>query len=144
LDLRLVENGQPKQLNLTQDEKDALVAFLKTLTDETFLTSNLFSNPFVALPGDIDGNGVVNAADLAAWQSAMALGNSSGDADGDGDTDGADLLVWQQNLGRSWTDFASSARSAATVPEPSAILLLGLSGAFIAGLETRRRRSLSK
>lgn len=31
---------------LTADERDALVAFMKTLTDETFLTDPKFSNPF--------------------------------------------------------------------------------------------------
>lgn len=40
-------NPQPKRLNLSQQEKDALVAFMHTLTDETFLTTELFSDPFV-------------------------------------------------------------------------------------------------
>lgn len=39
-------NGQPRRLNLTQREKDALVAFLGTLTDNAFLTDPKFSNPF--------------------------------------------------------------------------------------------------
>jgi len=39
--------GEPRHLNLTTEEKQALVAFLKTLTDHQFLTSERFSNPFV-------------------------------------------------------------------------------------------------
>ena len=39
-------NGTPNRLNLTQAEKDALVAFMKTLTDETFLSAEKFSSPF--------------------------------------------------------------------------------------------------
>jgi len=47
LDGRLrVGNGQAKRLNLSQAEKDALVAFLKTLTDDAFLSNPKFSNPF--------------------------------------------------------------------------------------------------
>lgn len=38
--------GAPVQMNLTQEEKEALVAFLKTLTDEHFLTNPIFSDPF--------------------------------------------------------------------------------------------------
>lgn len=38
---------QPKRLNLTPQEKEALEAFLHTLTDEAFLTSELFADPFV-------------------------------------------------------------------------------------------------
>ena len=37
---------QPRRLNLTQQEKDALIAFLKTLTDHTFLNDQRFSDPF--------------------------------------------------------------------------------------------------
>lgn len=38
--------GSPVRLNLDQEEKEALVAFLQTLTDETFLTNPIFSDPF--------------------------------------------------------------------------------------------------
>ncbi|MCB2106177.1 MAG: c-type cytochrome [Rhodobacteraceae bacterium] len=39
-------NGQPRRLNLTQQEKDALVAFLNTLTDNVFINDPKFSDPF--------------------------------------------------------------------------------------------------
>lgn len=37
----------PRRLDLDQAEKDGLVAFLKTLTDESFTTSERFSDPFI-------------------------------------------------------------------------------------------------
>lgn len=40
------QQGNPVQLNMTQQEKDALLAFLETLTDPVLLTSPLFSSPF--------------------------------------------------------------------------------------------------
>ncbi len=47
LDGRLrVGNGQPKRLNLSQAEKDAVAAFLRTLTDDAFLANPKFGNPF--------------------------------------------------------------------------------------------------
>lgn len=39
-------NGLPRQLNLSPEDKIALVAFLKTLTDATIATDIKFSNPF--------------------------------------------------------------------------------------------------
>jgi cytochrome c peroxidase len=52
LDPRLrAADGTPKRLGLTSAERDALVAFLGTLTDSSFLASPRFSNPFV--PGSI-------------------------------------------------------------------------------------------
>jgi cytochrome c peroxidase len=39
-------DGSPKRLRLAAEEKAALVAFLKTLTDSTFLTSPRFADPF--------------------------------------------------------------------------------------------------
>jgi cytochrome c peroxidase len=47
LDRRLQNaNGTPRRLNLTQPQRDALVAFLNTLTDSTYITAAKFSNPF--------------------------------------------------------------------------------------------------
>lgn len=39
--------GQPLRMNLTQVEKDALVAFLHTMTDDQLVTQTKYSNPFV-------------------------------------------------------------------------------------------------
>ncbi len=39
-------NGQPLRLNLSQTQKQQLEAFLHTLTDNTLLTSEMFSDPF--------------------------------------------------------------------------------------------------
>lgn len=38
--------GKPLRLNLKPEEKKALVAFMKTLTDKTFVTDTKYSNPF--------------------------------------------------------------------------------------------------
>lgn len=50
LDQRLRQpNGQPRRLNLSQAEAEALVAFLETLTDQNFTTDIRFSDPFLNL-----------------------------------------------------------------------------------------------
>jgi cytochrome c peroxidase len=46
VDLRLRPQGQFQKLLLTQNEKDALVAFMKTLTGTTVYTDKKWSNPF--------------------------------------------------------------------------------------------------
>ncbi len=78
-------------------------------------------SPFVeALPGDFNGDGVVDSADLAVWTANYGLHEgattAAGDADGNGAVDGADFLVWQRNLGAS----ASASATASAVPEPAA------------------------
>ncbi|MGV3695862.1 cytochrome-c peroxidase [Flavobacterium sp.] len=40
-------NGNPQQLNLTESQKAALVAFLRTLTDENILSNQKWSDPFI-------------------------------------------------------------------------------------------------
>ena len=47
LDNILQQNGQPRRLNLDQGERNDIVAFLNTLTDNSFLTDPKFSDPFV-------------------------------------------------------------------------------------------------
>jgi cytochrome c peroxidase len=39
-------DGSPRRLGMTPGQVDALVAFLETLTDSTFLSAEKFSNPF--------------------------------------------------------------------------------------------------
>ncbi|MEN0067146.1 MAG: cytochrome c peroxidase [Myxococcota bacterium] len=46
LDGRLRDGGEPQRLNLTNNEKAALVAFLETLTDDSLLVDPRFSDPF--------------------------------------------------------------------------------------------------
>ena len=47
LDRRLITpNGNPIRLNLTEQQKQSLVAFLRTLTDEDLLADDRFSSPF--------------------------------------------------------------------------------------------------
>ena len=41
------ENGNPQQLGLTEQEKTDVVDFLKTLTDETMINDDKFSDPFI-------------------------------------------------------------------------------------------------
>jgi len=43
-------NGQPRRFNFTGQEKDALLAYLRTLTDTDFLMDERFSDPFVSSP----------------------------------------------------------------------------------------------
>ena len=46
LSIQLKQSGQPIAFNFTQGEKDALIAFLNTFTDEVMLTDPKYSDPF--------------------------------------------------------------------------------------------------
>lgn len=121
----------------TPGDRAALVAFLRTLTDNTFLTSSLFSDPFVTLPGDFDGDGEVDGDDLLVWQGAFGQ-TGLADADDDGDTDGRDYIIWQRNFGKTWDDLLPLSALTA-VPEPGSALLGAM--AFSAVFFRRNRRS---
>jgi len=129
----------PLQLNLSQAQIDQLVAFMKTFTDYTFLTSSLFSDPFVTLPGDYTGDGVVNSDDYQLWRSDFGDTTSLlADGNGDGIVDNGDYLLWRKNFGRTWLDLATgSGLDTGVVPEPSALVLTAMSLALWCG---RRRR----
>jgi glucose/arabinose dehydrogenase len=76
------------------------------------------------VPGDFDGDGGVDADDLAEWQASYGV-NAGADADDDGDSDGADFLIWQRNFGRTAQDLPEGL-GAVTVPEPTTLGLLAL------------------
>ena len=65
--------------------------------------------------GDFNGDGNVDADDLAIWQqyygASFGATAGTGDADLDGDIDGADFLIWQRNL-------SSAGANPATTPTP--------------------------
>jgi cytochrome c peroxidase len=131
----------PLQLNLTPEQVLQLVAYIETLTDSVFLTSELFSDPFVTLPGDYDGNGVVDSDDYAYW-SANVGDTSSLVADGNGDqvVDAADYVVWRKSVGLTWQSLGAGTgqnSSAEGAPEPSALVLAAIALSWLCGLRTR-------
>jgi cytochrome c peroxidase len=46
LDARLKKNGAAQSMNISEHETQAIIAFLRTLSDESVLTDPKFSNPF--------------------------------------------------------------------------------------------------
>jgi hypothetical protein len=84
-----------------------------------------------AIPGDFNGNGAVDGADLAKWKTDFGAGAGS-DANGDGRSDGADFLIWQRNFGQS-----SAVTASAAVPEPASVAIAAI--ACVGGIFFRRR-----
>jgi hypothetical protein len=80
----------------------------------------------VGVPGDYNGNGVVDAADYVLWRNGGALQN-------EGVTPGSntpeDYTYWRSRFGAT---SGSGATVAAAVPEPSAVMLVlaGICGTF--------------
>jgi T5SS/PEP-CTERM-associated repeat protein/autotransporter-associated beta strand protein len=86
---------------------------------------------------DVDGDGMVDGEDLAAWQMGFGLegaGRGDGDADADVDVDGADFLAWQRQLG-----FGEGQGAAAAIPEPAAGWLAAVGALVIARIRNRAR-----
>lgn len=137
------ETGAPEQFNFTPLEVEAMVAFLETLTDNAMLTDEKFSDPFITLPGDFTGNGVVDETDYELWRIAFgddvdfALTGMSADANGDGVVDLLDYTVWRDNYGRTWESL-SFGDGAISIPEPMTICLL-IGAAASATRRTPRR-----
>ena len=81
------------------------------------------------LAGDYNANGVVDAADYTVWRDN--LGGPAGTLMNDpvgGDIGAAQYNAWRANFGAIWSPLG--AIEAATVPEPSTLLLL-LGGALV-------------
>ena len=85
----------------------------------------------ISLTADFDGDGDVDADDLAQWQGDYGV-NGNSDANGDGNSDGADYLAWQQQF-----TAAAASSGLSVVPEPSVLVLAIV--ALNSGLVIRRR-----
>ena len=117
----------PLQLGLTEQQVLQLVAFLETLTDDVFLTSELFSDPFATLPGDYNGDGVVDGADYDVWAESYGdIESLVADGNADGVVDSADYTIWRDNVGLTWESLSPLVGLTNAAPEPSAVVLVGL------------------
>ena len=109
-------------------------------------------------PGDADGDGLVDGADLALWQQhydplgLRGTGNTwaMGNWDGDNCIDGADLALWQQNYNPlGWRGKTSLTGTAPldgagppeAVPEPTTCALMLLTATVAVAKRKRRRRA---
>jgi hypothetical protein len=83
---------------------------------------------FVALPGDYNRDGIVDAADYVVWRKSLDQTELplAADGNGDGEVDEEDYAVWRGNFGRLRLTGASVAAAASTlpaIPEPPSFLL---------------------
>ena len=93
--------------------------------------------PEPSLPGDANGDGIVNATDLnivgGNWQMAVdPAGPENGDFDSNGFVDAADLNV----IGTNWQ--RTAAPVGAAVPEPTGLCLLGFGALALSQLRRRK------
>ena len=99
----------------------------------------------IPIGADFNGDGVVDAADLAIWRQNFGIEMGAtgvlGDADLDGDVDGEDYLILLTQLGGAGMVVPGAligpGAGVAAVPEPSTALLL--LGGVLAGWGLRRR-----
>jgi hypothetical protein len=75
-----------------------------------------------SVPGDFNGDGVVNAADYDKWRADFGKWVAKGggaDGSGNGMVDAADYAVWRKAF-----DAGVSLAGAATIPEPASMLMI--------------------
>ncbi len=90
------------------------------------------------VPGDFDGDGDVDAADLAQWQGDYGQ-NGDSDADADGDSDGTDFLRWQQES----AGIQGLISDSVVVPEPTTMIYAAMVCCIAAGRNFRSPGSRS-
>ena len=103
-----------------------------------FLSTGVISVVGPPVPGDYNGNGIVDAADYTIWRDTLgSTTNLAADGNGNGMIDSGDYGVWKSNFGNH---LGSGSGASAAVPEPETLVLL-LAGATT--LLIRRRAAVS-
>lgn len=109
------------------------------------VTNSVILSDFMAslgLPGDYNGDGSINAADYTVWRDALTAAESVLLNDPTpGTVDESDFLYWRAHFGESVGGGAVAGTTKATVPEPSAYLLVlgGWAGLLYWGSVCRRK-----
>lgn len=107
--------GVPLEFRIGMREQDAQFdAFVLHLNSS--LSDGQLDELFALLPGDYNGDGVVDASDYTVWRDSLGQTGSglAADGDGNGTVDALDYAVWRTNFGGG----GSGAVSPASVPEP--------------------------
>jgi hypothetical protein len=94
---------------------------------------NLLTADVVAVPGDYNGNGVVDAADYVLWRKGGPLAN---EVDNPGTVNAADYTAWRARFGN--TSGAASGAISASVPEPGTWISATFALLVTAGIMRRR------
>jgi hypothetical protein len=118
------------------DPGQAFVAGTNSPTNFAGVSGSVNLGGGAPTPGDFDGNGTVNGADLTRWRTNFGATGAptvaQGNADADGDVDGSDFLVWQRNAG------VAAVSVSAAIPEP-ATLVTAAGAMFVTAVLGRRR-----
>jgi hypothetical protein len=93
--------------------------------------------------GDYNGNGVVDAADYALWRKNVGQpkGTLPHDSSPDNPIGASQYNLWRANFGAGSPGSGSSLQAAA-VPEPTSVVLIGMTGALLSLGWARKRTSL--
>jgi hypothetical protein len=123
-------NGSPFVGSPYETSDPLLIVLNNSLDESTLRTAALAINAAaadsIALPGDYDRNGSVDAADFVLWKNTLgSTVELAADGNENGSVDPADYNLWRENFGRSAGTSASPAQSGlpnswtfAMVPEP--------------------------
>jgi hypothetical protein len=115
------------------------LTFFNTSTDPSFDTDfyirsmEIFGDAPAGVPGDYNNNGTVDAADYVLWRNGGPLVN---EVDAPGTINAADYTAWRERFGNSGS---GSGLGAPTVPEPGALVYLGISLVMAVFALSRRR-----
>ena len=88
------------------------------------------------VPGDYNGNGVVDMADYVLWRNGGPLQNEVASA---GVVDSADYDAWRARFGNTSGSGSSVGGKGAAVPEPGTLAMALLGGLFATGCGRKRR-----
>jgi PEP-CTERM motif len=115
-------------------------SFFTTSESNGLKTEPIYSYAFAALTGDYNGDGVIDAADYAAWRDAMTSGAPlTNDSNGNGVADPDDFTYWRAHYGESAPGGGAGAGAVAVaVPEPASWALAAL-GLLVCGVRRTRR-----
>jgi hypothetical protein len=97
---------------------------------------NVTTLPTLGVPGDFNNNGVVDAGDYVLWRKGGPLQN---EVDTPGTVNAQDYLDWRARFGN--TMGSGSSLGAASVPEPSTVMLLVFIAPLLVSGKLGRNRS---